>query len=287
MHWYRKGIVLLHDILEEDGSMKRPEKLAEEYDFNIKVMEYNALILAIPYTWKKAIKAMKIPRQAISNLEQPYVSCNNRLLALSIAVNRDVYWELVARKRTMPISAIKWCNRYQMSLEEWKQVFRYYAIIPDTRLKAFQFKILNNLTPCNLYLKRIGKSETDKCPRCQELDDIVHYFVECTEVKLLWNQLTNWWNGITNQNLMISEKDIILGLEERANKLRMHEQLAQIIMAVKWRIYANNQSGETTCFYHILCSIRSMIEIQRLISARKQKVAKHNQLWGEIEDYLT
>jgi hypothetical protein len=171
-----------YDILEEDGSFKSPGKLAEEYDFQIKVMEYNGLILAIPYKWKKAIKAMKIPRQAISNLEQPYVSCNKRLLALSIAVNKNVYWELVARKRTMPISAIKWCNRYQMDMEEWKKVFKYYAVISDTRLKAFQFKILNNLTPCNLYLKRIDRSGTDKCPRCGKLDDIIHYFVECTEV---------------------------------------------------------------------------------------------------------
>jgi hypothetical protein len=87
---------------------------------------------------------------------------------------------------------------------------------------------------------------------------------------------------------MLTERYIMLGLEERANKLiKMHEQLAQVLMAAKWQIYANNQLGQTTCFYQILCSIRSMIEIQKLIAARKQKVAKHNQLWGEIEDYLT
>jgi hypothetical protein len=202
-------------------------------------------------------------------------------------VNKDIYWELIARKRTMPNSAVKWCNRYSINIEEWKAVFRHYSTISDTRMKAFQFKVLNNLTPCNLYLKRIGKCDTDKCPRCNMLDDIIHYFAECTEVKVIWNQLTNWWNGLTNQNLLITEKDIMLGLEKRAIKLNMHEQLAEIILVAKWKIYTNNQLGQNTCFYQILCSIGNMIVVQKFIAARKQKVAKHDQLWGEIEDYLT
>jgi hypothetical protein len=50
----------------------------EEYGPSIKAMEYNGLISAIPENWKKAVKAMKIPKHAISNLEQHYISCNKR-----------------------------------------------------------------------------------------------------------------------------------------------------------------------------------------------------------------
>ena len=160
-------------------------------------------------------------------------------------------------------------------------------LLSPIRLKAFQFKILNNLTPCNLYLKCIKKSDTDKCPRCNELDDIVHYFAECTEIRVLWNQLGNWWKGLTNQDVMITERNIIIGLEQRAGKLKMHDQLALIILATKWKIYTNNQLGQATCLYQILCAVRNMIQIQKLIATRKQKAATHNQTWGQIEDYLT
>jgi hypothetical protein len=145
----------------------------------------------------------------------------------------------------------------------------------------------NQATPCNLYLKCIGKSETDKCPKCNELDDIVHYFVVCPEVKSLWKQLGIWWNGITNQSITISERDVMIGLENRAIKLKMHEQLGKILLAAKWKLYVNNQLGQDTCFYQIMCAIRSMIEIQKLIAERKQKVENHNEVWGQIEDYLT
>jgi hypothetical protein len=79
----------------------------------------------------------------------------------------------------------------------------------------------------------------------------------------------------------------MIGLEQRAIKLNMHDQLALIIMATKWTIYANNQLGQNTCLYQILCIIRNTIEIQKLIAARKDRVLNHNKVWGEIENYLT
>ena len=152
---------------------------------------------------------------------------------------------------------------------------------------AFQYKILNSLLPCNLYLKQIGKSDTDKCPNCNLLDDQTHYLVECHEVASFWKQLSRWWKGLTNQAILLSTRDIILGLEQRPNKIAMKAQLDEIILAVKWRIYANKQLGDKTCFYHILCSIRYMIHIQKLIAMRRNKDNQFNINWGEIADYLT
>jgi Fe2+ transport system protein FeoA len=74
---------------------------------DITVMEYNGLITAIPASWKRAVKKMRIPEQAISNQEQPYVTCNNRLMALGIVTNKDVYWELVTKKQIKPNCADK------------------------------------------------------------------------------------------------------------------------------------------------------------------------------------
>jgi hypothetical protein len=285
--WYRNGIVMFHDLLKEDGTFKSPEELEVEFNVEIKALEYISLISAIPQQWKRDVRQMKIPKHAISNQEQLFMNCRNRLMALGIISNRDVYWELVTKKKTKPICVMKWCDRYHIEDEDWKGVFKKYASIIDTRMKAFQFKILNNIIPCNLYLKRIGRSDTDKCPTCNELEDLSHYMVYCQDTGEIWKQLSRWWQGITNQNVTLTEPDIMIGLQKRPEKLRMHEQLDDIILAVKWKIYANKQQGQGTCLYQVLCAIENMIRIEKLIAARRCKSNLHEEKWGIIEDYLT
>jgi hypothetical protein len=250
-------------------------------------MEYNSLIAAIPGLWKRAVKKMKIPAQAISSLEQPFLTCNNRLMALGIITNKDVYWELVTKKKTKPICADKWCTAFNIDKAEWKTIYKTFALIKDTKIKAFQYKILNNLIPCNLYLNRIGKSDTDRCPKCNTLDDQMHYLCKCPEMATIWTNLSRWWRGLTEQEVALSSRDIILGIEQRPFKLLMRSQLDDIVLATKWRIYANKQRGEEITFYQVLCSIRSMISTQKLIASRREQNDKHDETWGQIEDYLT
>jgi hypothetical protein len=285
--WYKNGIILLHDILKEDGEFKSVLDLETEYHIQIRVMDYNSLLAAIPIAWKRAVKKMKIPNQAVSNQEQPYLTCSGRLMALGIISNRDIYWEMVSKKTIKPICANMWCEMFNIEMDDWKSIYNLYTKIKDTRSKAFQFKILNNLLPCNLYLKKIGKSDTDKCTKCNMLDDQTHYLIKCNEVDSIWKHLARWWKGLTNQEIAFSSRDIILGLEPRPQKIFKKSQLDDILLVVKWKIYANKQLGEDTCFYQILCSIRNMIYIQKLIARRKNKDGDHSIIWGEISDYLT
>jgi exonuclease III len=285
--WFEGGITTFHDILEEDGNFKTKLKLEEEFNIQIGIMDYNSLKLAIPTAWKRNVKKMRIPENAISNLEQPFIKCKNNLLALGIITNKDVYWELISKKEIKPIVAQKWCERYEIGEQEWKVVFKNFAEIKDPKLKAFQFKILNNIIPCNWYLKKIGRSNTEECPSCNEIEDLVHYFVGCHKANNIWLQIRRWWKGITGQEVVFTERDIILGLENRKVKIIKQEQLNKIMMSIKWKIHANKQLGQETLLYQILNNIRQMIRIEEIIAAKNDKHKKHQDLWTEVEDFLT
>jgi hypothetical protein len=285
--WYNKGILFLHDILQENGDFKTLADLNSDFNITASCMDYNALKSAIPPQWRKDFKKMNVPVQAISNEEQPFIVCNNRILALSIAVNQDVYWNFVTKKLTKPIAADKWCREFNIEEEKWPSIFNNYANIQDTKLKAFQFKVLNNLVPCKLYLKRIGRSDTDRCPKCNLLEDITHYLYECREVNSIWQQLMRWWKGVTQQEIALSSRDVILGLSQRTEKIIMREQLNDIITTTKWKIHANNQLGETTCLYQVLYNIKNMLQIQKLIANKNLKIGKYEDKWSSIEEHLT
>jgi hypothetical protein len=279
--WYDNGIVMFHDILQENGDFKSKVEIDRQFNMKIRIMEYNGLISAIPQAWKRCVKSMRIPAMAISKDEQPFMNCRNGLLALSILTNREIYWEFVVKKQIRPICALKWCEGFQIDIEEWKSLYQMYATIKDTKMKAFQFKILNNLIPCNLYLLRIGKSNSNKCGTCNELDDIVHYLLECPETKAIWNKICQWWKGVSGQEVKLSNRDILAGIETRNFKLVMKYQLDTIILAAKWKIYANKQLGQKSDINHIKRAIKQMIETLEFIASRNQRIDKHEEVWGK------
>jgi hypothetical protein len=166
-------------------------------------------------------------------------------------------------------------------------IYKTYAELKETKLKAFQYKILNNLIPCNLYLKRIGKSLVNTCAYCNELDDIAHYLIECNETKPIWLKLLRWWRVTTNQQVVISDRDILLGIEPRDQKLVKEKQLEHIIITAKWIIHANKQLGQAANFNQVLGGIRQMIQIQKIIAVKNGKGEKYEEEWGELENLLT
>jgi hypothetical protein len=140
--------------------------------------------------------------------------------------------------------------------------------------------------PCNLYLNRIGKSITNKCEKCGELDDISHYLAGCPATATIWSQLSKWWSDKVNQKISIGERDVILGLAPRKGKIVKVSQLNMIILAIKWKVHANKQAGQETCFYQALYAVKQMIDTLYLIACRNHKVEVHEKMWGDIIEAL-
>jgi hypothetical protein len=131
------------------------------------------------------------------------------------------------------------------------------------------------------------KNDSDKCSKCKLLEDMTHYLIECPDTKSIWLQLSRWWSGVANQNLELSNRDILIGVHDRNFKIQMKEQLNEIITLTKWKIHANKQLGENTCFYQILYSIKYMITLDEIIATRNEKLHKHVEKWNLIKDSLT
>jgi hypothetical protein len=79
------------------------------------------------------------------------------------------------------------------------------------------------------------------------------------QVKVIWNHLGIWWKAFSGQDIELSKKYIIVGLEARNIKLKMKNQLDTIILVAKWRIYVNKQLGQKTSFIQIKRDTEQMI----------------------------
>ena len=73
----------------------------------------------------------------------------------------------------------------------WKLIYRMPRIATfETKIRVFQYKLLNNLLYLNKKLFHFGIISKSTCSFCELYDEAPqHIFYECTYAQTLWNQL--------------------------------------------------------------------------------------------------
>ena len=65
----------------------------------------------------------------------------------------------------------------------------------DTKLRVFQYKVLNNIPFVNKMLSKLKKVESLLCPFCKTEDEsYIHLFYGCRNTSLLWRQLMEFFS---------------------------------------------------------------------------------------------
>jgi hypothetical protein len=227
---------------------------------------------------------MRIPKEAISADQPVNLKISKNIKHVSQITNKEIYWTFVRNIQEKPIILDKLRTEFGILDDQWENVFAIPRIMRDTRIKAFQYKILFNLIPCNLYLKRIKKSDTDRCAKCPELDDIVHYFCQCQQLQCFWNSFKQWWNRVNESNISLNAGKILLGIIEDPLK---NVLLNACLLLAKWHIYKSKLNDSDIFFYSFLCNLRFHITNEKTIALRNGKLNNHNEIWQKIEDELT
>jgi hypothetical protein len=282
--WHIKGINQIHDIINQDGSFLTHQQLEEKYNIKCNFLKYNTLKDAIPSTWRKMLKNKRIPENAVSLNEQIHINIGKTEKALCNLTNKDVYWVFINEIKVKAITLDKLQNKYNLDDKQCEEIFTISKSVRNTKLRTFQYKILLNLIPCNLYLSRIERSDTNKCNMCHKLDDVTHYFYECTQNKQFWKSFEIWWKNTTETNIKLSERDIMIG---KLGNQKSLETLNASLLIAKWYIYKCKLAEEKLFFYKFLCDMKFYLIIEKTINIEQGKLDSYNKIWQNIEDILT
>ena len=282
--WHKTGINIIHDIINKHGSFLSTEDIERNYNIKCSVLKYNKLKDAIPKDWRKQVKTIRIEKDEISFNDQIFLNINNIPKSLKNITNKDIYWIFIKSIQIKAVIIDKLEYSLGITSGQWKTIFLIPKTVKNTKIKTFQYKVLFNLIPCNLYLYRITKSDTDKCDKCGKLDDIMHYFCECYQMVTFWSSFSRWWENMMNQRIQLDQKTILVGCITNNNNF---ESLNACILIAKWHIYKNKLNNDLIFFYKFLCELKYAIMIEKNIAVRNNQLQKHNEIWGKIEDHLT
>ena len=81
----------------------------------------------------------------------------------------------------------------------------------ESRLRLLHFKILHNIYPSNILLKKMGIKNSDLCEFCKERDIIEHMFINCKLLKGFWRDVFQTIYNHTNVRFPQTENDILFG----------------------------------------------------------------------------
>ena len=106
--------------------------------------------------------------------------------------SKEIYNFLISQKEEKTSSRLYYQKKFNDSNLDWKNIYLLVRIVTnDSKLRAFQFKLLNNVLYSNKMLFKFGKSGRPLCSFCNLKDENpYHLFSECSHTNFLWKQLS-------------------------------------------------------------------------------------------------
>jgi len=210
---FNKGIRLIHQVWEV-GEKPNWNKIKQKGWSDKDYLTWRSIIDAIPADWKAKLREKSQSTNSEVNLIK-CVSISEKRIPLHKVNSKMFYWKLIKRKVKKPTSQIYISAKLGDAGIDWTSVYsRLYKSTIDTKLRAFQFKILNNCLYLNQKLYMFKLVDSPKCNFCfNQNETIEHLFVECCETKTFYLKCKNWLK-LTQVNLPeLNFKNALLGYE--------------------------------------------------------------------------
>lgn len=147
--WWKRGIMRVNDLLHEsEGRFLSHTELSAKLDIPVSFLEALQIRQSIPYCWRALIS----PLGQTPQTEGLFVSFPGSEPIDLISTTAAVLYSHIIKTRSKAIKAHdKWSLVFPGSLprEDWPAFYRLpFWTVRETRLQAFQFKILHRVLPC-------------------------------------------------------------------------------------------------------------------------------------------
>ena len=158
---------------------------------------------------------------------------------------------------------------------DWQQIYNaVYRYIPDTGLREFQYKFLQDILINGNKLSQWRIKSDGTCELCNsEVETIEHQFWSCTYNKRFLDQLREWCHDIFN--ILVSKDMFFIGADE--------ELLYHILCLAKKFLYTTRYNKVHPSFMYFEQYIQKVKLIEYKISQRNQKLNKYYSKWQPFD----
>ncbi|KAL9967827.1 hypothetical protein ACROYT_G026124 [Oculina patagonica] len=171
------GIRKIGDLIAENNELITKHKLRELNISPLDAFRLTCVIEAIPTEWRRCLKTCQYITAKPFNLQdQIQLHLNGQNVQISKAVSKIIYKELRDRIITPPTAQFKYNDLFENDVLDWKQIYSLpHRVALDTKLREFQYKLLNRCLVTNAFLCKIGILSSPACSLCGEADESLEH----------------------------------------------------------------------------------------------------------------
>ena len=272
---YEKEVYALDHIIYK-GRMR-----SLEYFLRIGVNSKELLIIndiynAIPEIWKGSSFSDKFQQVDIKTFNINLTIFEQKI-AFRDVQSRKIYAYLIKDLQTLYTLKINdGQTNISLSEEEIKETFtrpRSSTLIRKQR--DFQFKLLHGSVYTREQLFKFGFVPNNLCSFCtQEVETYLHVFVECPNVKKIWQTMVNHFK--LEEIKEIKSRDIFLGLPGNSVRIKFVNSL---IIMVKYILYNSRKEGSVPSFVKITKYIQEYIQVEKNLASKRGSLGVHLLKW--------
>lgn len=291
-HWRDKGITTLGQICHpQEDRLLDQEELEREFALRTNFLDCLALCSSIPFEWKSALMRdfqgdaqvtyeFKIGETRFDVIKLNQKNCYTALVTLKAPPNpRKDSWtrELASEVPSDPTPQI-----------DWEQAFALpYKTSRETKIQAFQYRILQRIITCNKYLHKIRIKPSSTCSYCLMEDSLTHFLTMCPSVKIFWNQLNRWCEQHIDISLIqLSASEVILGLTRDIGTPKQRKMINWIVLNAKFFLHRQKLFHDgNISLIAFLNEARQKLVTERLACQTEGRPHKF-QIWQKIYEAL-
>ena len=167
----------------------------------------------------------QLPKSMCANIP-PEFKMDNKTLRSKIVKQKDI-----------TINSVQfWKRKYNLDLNN------YFSLAinctKEARLRCLHLKLIHNIYPTNILLKKMFIKDSDRCDSCNQIDFIEHAFYQCEPIKKFWNDISKLISTSLNIQFSISPPQALLGLPGGNSHISSKErnEINHIILIAKLSI---------------------------------------------------
>ena len=242
----------------------------EKYGIHCNYLEFYSIISAIPVQWKQVAKTPNVMK----------VNYQEELILEIIKVDKVckfIHQKCVDKLFKVPISQEKWNTILLQPVVDWKKIY----IIPFkstmcTKLRYFQYKIMQNILGVNQLLKKIGISDSDLCTFCStEKETLLHLFWECPFTR---HFVREFERQVLNNEVILNMNEFIFGIPDG-----YFRSVNFVILYAKYYIFTTRCNKGTLNISSFKKFLKHYYEVEQTIYSKQGKFVLFVDRWRHVQ----